>query len=227
MSVISEAKTQSELTRKLSKFSKDYIIILAILLLVLIFSVFSPFFFTFVNLRNILMQTSAIGIVAIGQGMIILSGDFDLSLGQNVCMTSALAAWLMKFQEVDPWLSLTIGLAAGIISGMGIGGGAILIPALTLFMQIEQQKAQNINLLYFLPTAFFALFVHKKEGNIETDGLLTLILFGMPAAIVGAFIAVNINSVYLRKGFAIFLLCMAVYELWKGFSKWKLRNLKH
>jgi len=122
---------------------------------------------------------------------------------------------------------LLVGLAAGIISGMGIGGGAILIPALTIFLEIEQQKAQNINLLYFLPTALFALFVHKKEGNIETEGLPSLILFGVPGAIAGALIAVNIDSFYLRKGFAIFLLCMAVYELWKGFSKWNTRNLKH
>ncbi|MCL2198208.1 MAG: sulfite exporter TauE/SafE family protein [Defluviitaleaceae bacterium] len=114
-----------------------------------------------------------------------------------------------------------VGLLSGIVSGMGIGGGAILIPALTLFMDIGQQKAQNINLLYFIPTAIIALFVHKKNNNIEKKGLLPLILWALPGAVAGAIIAVNIDANYLRKGFAIFLLCMAVYELWKGFSKWK------
>jgi uncharacterized membrane protein YfcA len=117
-----------------------------------------------------------------------------------------------------------IGLAAGIVSGMGIGGGAILIPALTILLDIGQQKAQNINLLYFLPTALIALKKKKKNGNIEKKGLLGLILWGIPGAIIGALIAVNIDANYLRKGFAVFLLAMATYELTKGWKKWKLQR---
>jgi hypothetical protein len=110
---------------------------------------------------------------------------------------------------------------------MGIGGGAILIPALTIFLEIGQQKAQNINLLYFIPTAIIALHVHKKEGNIEKNGLLPLIFFAIPGAIIGAIIAVKIDANYLRKGFAIFLLAMSFYELTKGYEKWKTQRLKH
>ena len=120
-----------------------------------------------------------------------------------------------------------IGLASGIVSGMGIGGGAILIPALTIFMDIGQQKAQNINLLYFLPTAFIAIFVHKKNGNIEKSGLLPLVLWGLPGAVTGALIAVKIDENYLRKGFAVFLLAMAAYELKKGYDSWNSQRLKH
>jgi len=109
-----------------------------------------------------------------------------------------------------------IGLASGIVSGMGIGGGAIMIPALTIFLNIGQQKAQNINLLYFIPTAIFAVLVHKKNGSIEKQGLLPLILWALPGAIIGSLIAVNIDSNYLRKGFAVFLLLMAAYEFKKA-----------
>lgn len=124
-------------------------------------------------------------------------------------------------------LYVLVGFASGIISGMGIGGGAILIPALTLFMDIGQQKAQNINLLYFLPTALIAIFVHKKNGNIEREGLVPLILLGIPGAITGALIAVKIDANYLRKGFACFLLLMAAYELTKGYKKWKSQRSKN
>lgn len=109
-----------------------------------------------------------------------------------------------------------VGLAAGIVSGMGIGGGAILIPALTIFLDIGQQKAQNINLLYFLPTAMIAIFVHKRSGNIEKEGLLPLILWGLPGAVIGSLFAVKMDENYLRKGFAVFLLAMAAYEITKG-----------
>ncbi|MCL2215875.1 MAG: sulfite exporter TauE/SafE family protein [Defluviitaleaceae bacterium] len=118
------------------------------------------------------------------------------------------------------------GLAAGVVSGMGIGGGAILIPALTIFLGIGQQQAQHINLLYFLPTAALALRIHKKEGNIEKKGLLPLILWGLPGSICGALIAVKIDANYLRKGFAIFLLAMAAYEITKGYKAWKSQRSK-
>jgi len=117
------------------------------------------------------------------------------------------------------------GLASGIVSGMGIGGGAILIPALTIFLGMEQQAAQKINLLYFLPTAAIALRTHSKNGNIERKGLLKLTLYGLVGAGVGAFIAVQIHGDYLRKGFAIFLLCMAAYEITKGYKRWKSKRL--
>jgi len=124
------------------------------------------------------------------------------------------------------WLWYVLaGLASGIVSGMGIGGGAILIPALTIFLGMEQQAAQKINLLFFLPTAAIALRTHSKNGNIEKKGLLRLTLYGLIAAGVGALIAVQIDGKYLRKGFAVFLLCMAAYEITKGYKKWKTKRL--
>jgi len=118
------------------------------------------------------------------------------------------------------WLVL-IGFAAGIISGMGIGGGAILIPALTIVFGMTQQNAQMINLLYFIPTALLAVCIHKKSGNIEKKGLLPLILWGLLGALPGALIAVKIDAIYLRKGFAVFLLIVGLYEMRKGFLTWK------
>jgi len=124
------------------------------------------------------------------------------------------------------WLVYVLaGFASGIISGMGIGGGAILIPALTIFLGMEQQAAQKINLLYFLPTAAIALRTHSKNGNIEKKGLLRLTLYGLVGAVAGALIAVQIDGNYLRKGFAVFLLCMAAYEITKGYKKWKSKRL--
>ena len=126
------------------------------------------------------------------------------------------------------WLWYVLaGFLSGIVSGMGIGGGAILIPALTIFLGLEQQAAQKINLLYFLPTAAIALRTHAKSGNIEKKGLLRLTLYGLIGAGAGAIIAVQIDGNYLRKGFAAFLLLMAAYELVKGYKKWKLKTLTH
>ncbi|MCL2203186.1 MAG: sulfite exporter TauE/SafE family protein [Defluviitaleaceae bacterium] len=120
------------------------------------------------------------------------------------------------------WLwYILAGLAAGTISGMGIGGGAILIPALTILLATGQREAQHINLLFFLPTALIALRTHVKEKNVEKKGLWKLTLFGVLGAVPAALIAVRMDADWLRKGFAVFLLCMAVYELAKGWKKRK------
>lgn len=112
------------------------------------------------------------------------------------------------------WLFL-IGLISGVISGMGIGGGAILIPSLTLIFDFEQKMAQNINLLYFIPTAIIAIFVHSKNKNIETKGLLKIIIFGIVGAIIGSVIAINLKGEILRKIFGWFLLFMGISEMFK------------
>ena len=124
------------------------------------------------------------------------------------------------------WL-MAVGFAAGVISGMGIGGGAILIPALTMLFGMTQQKAQMVNLLYFIPTALLAVGVHKKSGNIEKKGLLPLIGWGLLGALPGALLAVKIDANYLRKGFAVFLLAVGGYEIRKGIMAWKERRASH
>lgn len=100
-----------------NRFSRENVILFATLVLVVIFSLTAPHFFTFLNIRNIFQQTAAIGIVTIGQAFLLLTGQFDLSLGQNVMMTSCLSAWLIKFGGVNPWFAVLLGIIAGVLVG--------------------------------------------------------------------------------------------------------------
>ena len=110
---------------------------------------------------------------------------------------------------------VVIGLLSGVISGMGIGGGAILIPALCFFMNLGQQQAQSINLLFFIPTAIVAIIKHKKEGNIDFSLVKPVIIFGILGAIAGSMLAVNMDGDILRKLFGGFLLIMGFWEIFK------------
>jgi len=105
-----------------------------------------------------------------------------------------------------------IGIVAGVISGLGIGGGTLLIPALTLFYGLSQQQAQSVNLIYFIPTAIMALISHFKSGNVEKGPVKKLIIFGVIGAILGAVVAVRMNPEILRRLFGGFLLVMGIYE---------------
>ena len=92
------------------------------------------------NIRNIFLQASALAIVTIGQAMILLTGNFDLSLGQIVCFTSCFAAWMMKMQDSPVILAVLVALLFGMM--MGATNGFLIsycrIPAFvaTLGMQL-------------------------------------------------------------------------------------------
>lgn len=107
---------------------------------------------------------------------------------------------------------LITGFASGILSGMGMGGGTVLIPILTLLAGIGQHEAQGINMLAFLPGALLALWVHRKSDRLETKAALPLILFGSLGAIFGAFLATAIDADWLRKAFGAFLIALAVIQ---------------
>ena len=104
---------------------------------------------------------------------------------------------------------------------MGIGGGTILIPALTMFVGANQHIAQGVNLLYFIPTAVVALFVHKKNNALELKIAIPIILFGIAGAGLGSFVALRLNSGLLRRLFGIFLFFMGAYEIFKKIRRHK------
>ena len=110
---------------------------------------------------------------------------------------------------------LIIGFLSGIISGMGIGGGTILIPSLVFFTTLNQQEAQGINLVVFIPVAIVALIVHFKENNIELKYAKWIILGGIVGSIVGSLLALKTNPNSLKKYFGIFLLFIGTYEFLK------------
>lgn len=105
----------------MTKFSKDYMSLVAILLIGVIFSFASPFFFSGSNFSNILLQASTTGIVAIGQGLLMITGQVDLSLGYNVCLTGCVFAYTMKYMGLNPFLAIIVAVVLGIVIGAANG----------------------------------------------------------------------------------------------------------
>lgn len=116
-------------------------------------------------------------------------------------------------------LTAIIGFLSGIISGMGIGGGAILIPALILTYGIEQKLAQGINLVYFLPTAVIALIIHIKKKNADIKTAAIIGACGILGAVGGSLIAMHLSSRSLQRFFGVFLLFIGIREIYKGIKK--------
>ena len=109
-------------------------------------------------------------------------------------------------------LSVAVGLACGLLSGYGVGGGSLLMVWLTAALSTSQSAAQGINLLFFLPTAALSILFHYKNGMLCKKAVLPAALGGVLAAIPGAMLACGMDSALLRKGFGVFLLAVGVAE---------------
>lgn len=102
---------------------------------------------------------------------------------------------------------------AGALSGMGLGGGGILLVFLTAFSSIDQLTAQGINLIFFLPTGLIAIIIYAIKKQIEWKIVFKIWLFGSIGALGGYFIAKAIETQYLSKIFAAFLIIFGVINL--------------
>ncbi|MFY9174387.1 MAG: sulfite exporter TauE/SafE family protein [Peptococcia bacterium] len=114
-----------------------------------------------------------------------------------------------------------IGLFMGILSGLAIGGGTLLVPALVFFMKVSQHTAQGICLAAFIPTAIVAVITHYRHANVNIRLALCLIIGSLLGAVLGANLANLTSPEILRKIFGVFLLIMGLYEIF-GKSKAKI-----
>lgn len=104
------------------------------------------------------------------------------------------------------------GLVSGIVGGMGMGGGTLLIPILTIFLGIQQKSAQGINLLVFIPMSLVALIIHMKNKLVDFKVGIPIMISGVIFSIIGSLTANSLSNSNLRRFFGGFLLVVGVYQ---------------
>lgn len=109
----------------------------------------------------------------------------------------------------------------GILSGLAIGGGTLLVPALVFLVGTKQHIAQGVSLAVFIPTALVAVITHTRQGNVKFKLGLYIIAGSVIGAVVGSLLASQLNAELLRKIFGFFLIAMGIYEY---FGKSKLEK---
>lgn len=122
-------------------------------------------------------------------------------------------------------LLVLAGIAAGALGGMGMGGGTILIPVLTIFFDVEQKQAQAINLVAFIPMAIASLIVHVKNKRVETRGILWIIIPATVLSLAGSMVAQAINGEILKRIFGGFLLLLSVAQFFSEEINEKLSGI--
>ena len=110
-------------------------------------------------------------------------------------------------------VAVLIGTVLGILSGLGTGGGSLLILWLTLAQNLPQSEARAINLLFFIPSALIACLFRWKQGRLDIKKVLPAVLAGSVSAAIFAWFGSSWDSQLLKKIFGILLLITGTREL--------------
>jgi uncharacterized protein len=112
---------------------------------------------------------------------------------------------------------LLIGLAAGVAGGMfGIGGGAIMVPAMVLLMGLDQRLATGTSLAaQILPIGLLGAVVYYRNNNLNIKYAVIIAIGLIVGNLFGAMFANQpfISSETMKKLYGIFLLVIGVRYL--------------
>jgi ribose transport system permease protein len=100
-------------------------VVISLALLVLLFQVLNAAFLSGPNVRAMLGAMSFVGIVAVGQTLLLVAGEFDLSVGSVAGLSAVVAAWLMSKGHLPAGVGLAGGLACG--AGLGLVNGLVVV----------------------------------------------------------------------------------------------------
>ena len=110
-------------------------------------------------------------------------------------------------------VSAAIGAALGFLSGLGVGGGSLLMLWLTLVLGLEQSQARSINLLFFFFCAIPACLIRSRKTQIPWRTLFPAITAGCLFAWGISLISSGWDIALLKKGFGVLLLFAGLREL--------------
>jgi simple sugar transport system permease protein len=191
-----------------TRWLRETALLPVIALMIVVGVISSPHFLTVENLAGVGQQISALGVVVVGESLILLIGGMDLSLESTYGLAPMVAAWLIvpisafgQGAQLNPYLGILVLLVVGAV--VGVANGLLIVKArlngfiVTLGMTIVLAGLQNGivrgQTLFNLPRSFGYLG-SAYAGDIPVSLILTAIVF----ALVGLFLR------YHRTGRAIY-----------------------
>jgi len=116
--------------------------------------------------------------------------------------------------DINIWVLAGTGFGAGLLGAMlGVGGGFIIVPVLTLALGLPIQYAIGSSLVSIVINACTAtsVYIRNHMTNLKLGMLLSCTL--VPGAVAGAFLAARLSSPVLTIIFGLLMICIA-YLMW-------------
>ena len=113
-------------------------------------------------------------------------------------------------------MAVAVGILLGALSGLGIGGGSLMLLWLTLGAGLSPDTARQINLLYYIPTALIATALRRSRSLAPGSVLWTAALCGIMGTILGSFLGTLADEALLRKAMGGLFLLTGIREFFTG-----------
>jgi uncharacterized membrane protein YfcA len=124
---------------------------------------------------------------------------------------------------VHPWKTASIGLGLGVVTGFfGVGGGFLIVPALTLLLRLPMRLAVGTSLTVIAMNSSAGLLGYLSGGQVDW-ALTALVSVGTVAgAVVGGRLAGTVPERSLRRGFAGLVTVVALYLVYRNAAAWSV-----
>ena len=110
-------------------------------------------------------------------------------------------------------VAFLVGGVLGFLSGLGVGGGSLLLLWLTLVVGLPQETARVMNLMFFVPCALIATLLRWKQSRPDWPTALSAIAAGLIGALAGNFLGPRLDAHLLKKAFGVLFLITGIREL--------------
>jgi len=179
--------------KKMKKFNfRDYGVIIGFIILCIVISIASPTFLTTRNILNLLRQSAVVGIISAGMTLIIISGNFDISVGYICGCAGAIAAILLNKGipfGIVVLAVLGVGAVIGIVSGVSVS--VIGIPSMIATLAM----GQIINGVLLLVTGGYPISINNDTMSFV--GKMSIL--GIPVPIYLFLLAIILVNFILKR----------------------------
>lgn len=110
-------------------------------------------------------------------------------------------------------MTLIVSTVLGFLSGIGIGGGSLLILWLTIALKVAPDTSRTINLLFFIPAALISCCFRWRQGDLDWKTMFPAIVSGCASAAIFSWFSTTLDTVLLKKLFGVLLLLTGFREL--------------
>ena len=172
-------------------FLKNYILVLVIIGLIIVFRILNPAFISVSNLFTIMTQVSIVGLLAMGLSIIVIIGEFDISLGAISNFVSVIAIALVIDDVQNIYLIWTLSILIGIILSMinsvfvvYLGVPSFIVTLGMLSAATALSRAMTKGGITMFPKSFPAGFTVLGKGSIFNVVPISVVIFLVIAIIL-------------------------------------------
>ena len=111
-------------------------------------------------------------------------------------------------------MTIASGLGVGVMTGfLGVGGGFLIVPALVMLVGLPIRQAVGTSLVVIAMNSLAGFLGHLDGPSIDLQVVAIFVMAGLTGALVGARLARIVHPDHLRKGFALFVIGLAIFLL--------------